>query len=141
MNNGQDYAGSDLAQVVAKTEKILTFNQIKRKNYRRIMTIYSNVLTGYYGDKITKQIGENLKEYKMPTGITYSFSGVQEEQAKNQGFLVTALLLALAGIMIIIVLQFNSVSKTLITTCLPVLLFQRGCSTVMSLPAWTLWYL
>src|SRR4030095_11496029 len=87
---------------------------IKRKNYNRIMTIYSNVLTGYYGDKITKQIGDNLKAYKMPTGITYSFSGVQEEQAKNQGFLVTALLLALAGIMTIIVLQFNSVSKTLI---------------------------
>src|SRR5262249_29204195 len=54
------------------------------------------------------------KDYKFAGDVTYSFSGEQEEQAKNQSFLFTALLLALFGIMTIIVLQFNSVSKTLI---------------------------
>ncbi len=99
---------------VSNTEKTNTYNQIKRKNYKRIMTIYSNVLTGFNGDEITKQIGTELKSYPLSKGITYSFSGVQEEQGKNQSFLMFALFLAMAGITIIIVLQFNSVSKTIV---------------------------
>ena len=112
INNGQ------MVQVpisaVSKTEKTTTYNQIKRKNQKRIMTIYSNVLTGFNGDAITKQIQTELKSYELPKGTTYSFSGVQEEQGKNQSFLLYALFLALAGITIIIVLQFNSVSKTMV---------------------------
>jgi multidrug efflux pump len=111
-NNGQ------IVQVpisaVSTTEKTTTYNQIKRKNQKRVMTIYSNVLTGYNGDEISKQIALQLANYKLPKGVTYSFSGVQEEQGKNQGFLMYALFLALAGIAIIIVLQFNSVSKTVV---------------------------
>lgn len=99
---------------VSETEKTTTYNQIKRKDRKRIMTIYSNVLTGYYGDEITKQIAADLKGYELPKSISYSFSGVQEEQGKNQSFLMYALFLALAGITIIIVLQFNSVSKSMI---------------------------
>jgi multidrug efflux pump subunit AcrB len=78
------------------------------------MTVYSNVLTGYNGDEITKQIAAELETYKFPKTVSYSFSGVQEEQGKNQSFLMYALFLALAGITIIIVLQFNSVSKTMV---------------------------
>jgi multidrug efflux pump len=111
-NNGQ------IVQVpisaISKTEKTTTYNQIKRKNQKRIMTIYSNVLTGFNGDAITKQIQADLKDYNISKGVTYSFSGVQEEQGKNQNFLMYALFLALAGITIIIVLQFNSVSKTVV---------------------------
>jgi multidrug efflux pump len=99
---------------VSETEKTYTYNQIKRKNQKRIMTVYSNVLTGYNADEITKQIAADLKGYELPKTITYSFSGVQEEQGKNQSFLLYALFLALAGITIIIVLQFNSVSKTMV---------------------------
>ena len=111
-NNGQ------MMQVpisaVSTTEKTTTYNQIKRKNQKRVMTIYSNVLTGFNGDAITKQIQTELKSYELPKGTTYSFSGVQEEQGKNQSFLMYALFLALAGITLIIVLQFNSVSKTMV---------------------------
>jgi multidrug efflux pump subunit AcrB len=111
-NNGQ------MMQVpisaVSETNKTTTYNQIKRKNQKRIMTVYSNVLTGYNGDEITKQIAAELKTYTFPKTVSYSFSGVQEEQGKNQSFLLYALFLALAGITIIIVLQFNSVSKTMV---------------------------
>ena len=111
-NNGQ------MMQVpissVSQTNKTNTYNQIKRKNQKRIMTVYSNVLSGYNGDEITKQIESELKSYKFPKTVSYSFSGVQEEQGKNQSFLLYALFLALAGITIIIVLQFNSVSKTMV---------------------------
>ena len=111
-NNGQ------IMQVpisaISQTEKTTTYNQIKRKNYKRIMTVYSNVITGFNGNEITQQIQTELKGYKLPKDITYSFSGVQEEQGKNQGFLFYALFLAMAGITLIIVLQFNSVSKTIV---------------------------
>ena len=111
-NNGQ------IVQIpvsaISKTEKTTTYNQIKRKNYKRIMTIYSNVLTGYNGDEITKQIATDLKGYQLSKDVSYSFSGVQEEQGKNQSFLMYALFLALAGITLIIVLQFNSVSKSMV---------------------------
>jgi multidrug efflux pump len=114
----RNQANGQIVQVpisaVSQTAKSDTYNQIKRKGYKRIMTIYSNVLTGYNGDEITKQIATELKGYELPKGITYSFSGVQEEQGKNQSFLMYALFLALAGITIIIVLQFNSVSKTMV---------------------------
>jgi multidrug efflux pump subunit AcrB len=112
MNNGQ------IIQVpisaVSQTEKTVTYNQIKRKNYKRILTIYSNVLTGFNGDEITKQIATELNGYKLQKDVNYSFSGIQEEQGKNQSFLFYALFLALAGITLIIVLQFNSVSKSVV---------------------------
>lgn len=111
-NNGQTVQIPISA--VSQTEKTYTYNQIKRKGYKRIMTVYSNVLTGYNADEITKQIATELKGYELPKGVTYSFSGVQEEQGKNQSFLMYALFLAMAGITIIIVLQFNSVSKTVV---------------------------
>jgi multidrug efflux pump subunit AcrB len=112
MNNGQ------IIQVpisaVSQTEKTVTYNQIKRKNYKRILTIYSNVLSGFNGDEITKQIATELNGYKLQKDVNYSFSGIQEEQGKNQSFLFYALFLALAGITLIIVLQFNSVSKSVV---------------------------
>ncbi|WP_395044561.1 efflux RND transporter permease subunit [Flavobacterium sp.] len=111
-NNGQ------MMQVpisaVSTTEKTTTYNQIKRKNHKRVMTIYSNVLTNFNGDEITKKIQTELNGYELPKSVNYSFSGVQEEQGKNQSFLMYALFLALAGITLIIVLQFNSVSKTMV---------------------------
>jgi multidrug efflux pump subunit AcrB len=111
-NNGQ------IVQIpisaISQNEKTTTYNQIKRKNHKRIMTIYSNVLTGFNGDEITKQIQTELKNYELPKDVSYSFSGVQEEQGKNQSFLMYALFLALAGITLIIVLQFNSISKTVV---------------------------
>ena len=114
MNNGQ------IVQIpisaISSTEKKYTFNQIKRKNSKRVITIYSNVLTGANGDGITKQIEAALQtsNYKMAGDITYSFSGEQEQQKKDSSFLFGALLLALASITLIIVLQFNSISKTLV---------------------------
>ncbi len=111
-NNGQ------IMQVpvsaVSHTDKTNTFNMIKRKNHKRVMTIYSNVLTGYNADAITKEIAQQMQSYKLPKNITYGFSGVQEEQGKNQAFLNIAFLLAIAGITLIIVLQFNSISKTMV---------------------------
>jgi multidrug efflux pump len=99
---------------LAKTEPNYTFNQINHKAGNRIMTIYSNVLSGYNGREITEKIKTELKSYKLPEKMSFGFSGEQEEQAKNMKFLLRALFLALFGITVIIVLQFNSTSKTVV---------------------------
>jgi multidrug efflux pump len=99
---------------LAKTEQTFTFNQINHKAGNRVMTIYSNLLDGYNANEIMEEIKNELKVYKLPAKMSFGFSGEQEEQAKNQNFLNRALLLALFGVTMIIVLQFNSTSKTFI---------------------------
>lgn len=99
---------------LARTEQTYTFNQINHKAGNRVMTIYSNLLDGYNANEIMKEIKNELKVYKLPAKMSFGFSGEQEEQAKNQNFLNKALLLALFGVTMIIVLQFNSTSKTFI---------------------------
>ena len=99
---------------LAKTEQSFTFNQINHKAGNRVMTIYSNLLDGYNANEIMAEIKNELKVYKLPAKMSFGFSGEQEEQAKNQNFLNRALPLALFGVTMIIVLQFNSTSKTFI---------------------------
>ena len=99
---------------LARSEQTYTFNQINHKGGNRIMTVYSNLLDGYNANEIMSEIKNELKVYKLPAKMNFGFSGEQEEQDKNQNFLNRALLLALFGVTLIIVLQFNSTSKTFI---------------------------
>ena len=94
---------------VADVEYKSTYNSIKRKNGQRIATLYSNVLTGYNPNEIVGQISDALASYPMPEGISYEFTGEQQQQAEDMAFLSTAFLVAIFLIFIIIVSQFNSV--------------------------------
>ena len=114
----RDQATGKLVQVpisaLTTTENSNTFNTIKRKNLKRVITVYSNVIGGYNGNLIVEKIKSELSDYKMKEDITFSFTGEQEEQAKNMSFLLNALLIALGGIILILVAQFNSISKPII---------------------------
>ena len=102
-----------ISSVVAK-RNIATFSSIKRKNLKRVITVYSNALQGYNATEIVGKIENLMSNYKMPAGVFYEFTGEQEEQAKNMAFLSKALAIALALILLVIVAQFNSVSKPII---------------------------
>lgn len=99
---------------LVETEVASSFSSIKRKDLKRVITVYSNVLQGYNGNQIVQQLQTSLKNYEMPEDISLQFTGEQEEQAENMNFLVKALLIALGGILLILVAQFNSVSKPVI---------------------------
>lgn len=99
---------------LVEISNIEAFNVIKRKDLKRVITLYSNVLGGYNPTEIVTELKQDLVGYDMPEGVTYKFTGEQEEQAENQAFLLKALLLALGGILLILVAQFNSVSKPII---------------------------
>jgi multidrug efflux pump subunit AcrB len=91
-----------------------TFSSIKRKDLKRVITIYSNVLGSYNGNEVVRQIESELQYFDLEESINYKFTGEQEKQDENLDFLIKALLLAVGGILLILVAQFNSISKPII---------------------------
>lgn len=91
-----------------------SFSSIKRKDLKRVITVYSNVLGGYNATEIVTDLKSELQNYETPEGISYAFTGEQEEQADNMSFLLMALFYAMGGILLILVAQFNSLSKPVI---------------------------
>ena len=95
-------------------ENITSFNAIKHRQLNRVVTLYSPVLAGYNANAVVDEIKSLLKNYDLPKGINFKFSGEIEEQEKNMSFLSNALLAALGLILLLLVFQFNSISKPLI---------------------------
>jgi multidrug efflux pump subunit AcrB len=91
-----------------------TFGGIKRKNQKRMVTISSNVLSGYNANEIVGKIKKSLDSYPLPDGVIATMTGEQEEQAETGAFLGGAMLVSFGLIFLILVTQFNSVSKPLI---------------------------
>ncbi len=94
---------------VASLEYSSTYSAIKRKDLKRVITIFSNVLDGYNPNEINDQLKTMFASYDFPPGVTYGFTGEQEEQAENMAFLSSAFLIAVFMIFIILVTQFNSI--------------------------------
>lgn len=99
---------------LVETKNIATFSAIKRKDLKRVITVYSNVLEGFNATEIVQKIQGSMKNYDLPAGMSYNFTGEQEEMAKNMAFLSQALVIAMFLILLIIVAQFNSISKPII---------------------------
>lgn len=94
---------------VADVDYSSTYSSILRKDQERIINVYSNVKKGYNANEIVEEIKDAMEDYEMPEGMTYVFSGQQEEQAKELAFLSNAFLIAMFVIFIILVAQFNSI--------------------------------
>ncbi|HEY2722721.1 MAG TPA: efflux RND transporter permease subunit, partial [Chitinophagaceae bacterium] len=93
-----------------------TLGVVKRKNLKRLITIYSN-LTSVNVDpnKVNLDISRAIAQFRdKPDDITIRQTGQQEDQAESLGFLGTALIIALAMIFGVLVLQFDSLSKPFI---------------------------
>ncbi len=86
-----------------------SYNAIKRKDQKRVITIYSNILEGFNANKIVNNIKDIMTRYDLPQGVSIDFTGEQEQQAEDSEFLMGAFMLALFTIFIILVAQFNSV--------------------------------
>lgn len=99
---------------VISTQITSSFSAIKRKNLKRTITLYSNVLGGYNGTQIVNELKAELNNFDLPSDISLEFTGEQEEQEDNMGFLLMALIYAVGGICLILVAQFSSVSKPII---------------------------
>ncbi len=91
-----------------------TYGTVNRKDRKRVVTLYSNVMPGYNSNQINAQLKTALAGFTMPPGYSYSFTGEQEDQQESMDFLMRAMLIALSLILIILVTQFNSVIRPLI---------------------------
>ncbi len=99
---------------VAKVSYGNTFGGIKRKNQKRLVTISSNVLSGYNANEIVDKIKKAVKRYPLPRSVIVNLTGEQEKQAETGAFLGKAMLISFGLIFLILVTQFNSISKPLI---------------------------
>jgi len=99
---------------VAHAEKSSTFSAVKRKDLKRVITIFSNVLENYNATEVNDQIRKTLENYNLPKNVSISFTGEQEKQAEEMAFLSKALLIAVFLIFLILVGQFNSTSTPII---------------------------
>jgi multidrug efflux pump len=91
-----------------------TYGGIKRKDQERIITLSSNVLTGNNDNEVVAAVQEQLKKFKAPAGINIRMGGQQEEQMETMSFLGSAFGIAMGLIVLLLILQFNSLSRTLI---------------------------
>jgi len=94
-----------------------TLGSVKRKNQKRVITLTSNVLTtqGFTPTAVNQELAKHIQEFKhKPDGVTIRQTGEGEQQAETGAFLGKALLIALMIIIFLLVLQFNSVSKSVI---------------------------
>src|SRR5690606_21469134 len=91
-----------------------TYGGIKRQDLKRIITLSSNVLTDYNPNEVVANIQSELLQFSPPQGISIRMGGQQEEQAETGAFLSTAMMVAMGLIFLLLILQFNSFSRTLI---------------------------
>ncbi|MFN5325175.1 MAG: efflux RND transporter permease subunit [Bacteroidota bacterium] len=91
-----------------------TYASIKRKNQKRCITIYSNILGGYAPNEVVASVQRSVADFELPEGVTIDMTGEQEQQAETTSFLGSAMLISLGIIFLILVTQFNSLSKPII---------------------------
>jgi multidrug efflux pump subunit AcrB len=99
---------------VAKVTYGNTYGGIKRKNQKRLVTLSSNVLSGYNANEIVAKIQKSVKRYPLPPDVMVTMTGEQEKQAETGAFLGKAMLISFGLIFLILVTQFNSISKPVI---------------------------
>jgi multidrug efflux pump subunit AcrB len=94
-----------------------TYGSIKRKNQKRVITIFSNVLVsqGFTPAAVNIEIKKQIDAFKgKPDDVVIAQTGEGEQLAETASFLQSALFTAIGLILLILILQFNSYSKTII---------------------------
>ncbi len=91
-----------------------TYGGIKRKDQKRIISLSSNLLTGFEPNEVVAAVQSEINNFPTPAGVNIIMGGQQEEQAETMGFLGNAMLISISLIFMILVLQFNSLSRTVI---------------------------
>jgi multidrug efflux pump subunit AcrB len=102
---------------LVKVDYTSTQGSVKRKDYKRVISLRSNVLDtkGYTAPAVNAQLTGYLADFRnKPDNVTISQTGEGAQQAETVAFLGRALLIALGVILLTLVLQFNSVSKPII---------------------------
>ncbi len=98
---------------VASQKNTSAFSAIKRKDTKRVVTVYSALQPGFTdAGAIVAEIQDEMEEFDdLPAGVKIDFTGQIEEQNKQMTFLMGAFFSGLGLIMLILVFQFGGVSR------------------------------
>ncbi|MBN1938587.1 MAG: efflux RND transporter permease subunit, partial [Candidatus Aminicenantes bacterium] len=96
---------------VARVSNLSSVGGITRIDNKRVITLSSNVLTGYNANQIIQTIRQALPRFELKPRYTVSFTGEQDMQKEVGGFFGKALVIAVFLIFVILVGQFNSLAK------------------------------
>jgi multidrug efflux pump subunit AcrB len=98
----------------AHVEYLNSYAGIKRIDQKRVIILESNVLNGFSPPSVVADIQTALEDFQLPTGVSVDMTGQQQEQQETMEFLMLSFGIAFFMIFMILVTQFNSVSKPLI---------------------------
>ncbi|HNW71118.1 MAG TPA: efflux RND transporter permease subunit [Bacteroidales bacterium] len=91
-----------------------SYGGIKRKNFKRVITISSEVLPGYNANEIVNRISNEAERFAKDDNVEIKMTGETEYMQETIDFLTKCMIIALGLIFFILITQFNSVSKSLI---------------------------
>lgn len=118
----RDFNTGQIKQVpinaIAKFDYTSTSGGVKRKNLRRTIQLQSNIADPTQAAPINAALKLKIDDFKnkvkIPEDVTIRQTGQSEQEAETNAFLGTALIIAIGLIFLILVLQFNSLSKPFI---------------------------
>jgi len=98
----------------AHVEYTNAYAGIKRIDQKRVIILDSEVLNGFSPNNVVADIQTALQDFQLPLGVTVDMTGEQQEQQETVQFLLLAFGIAFFMIFMILVTQFNSLSKPVI---------------------------
>ena len=101
---------------VANIEEGTGFGSITRIDESRVVTVSGDAAPGHNGPEVLNRVQDELSEYReqLPPGYTMEYTGGNEEQQESFGFLGTALAIGASLILLIMIIEFNSISAPFI---------------------------
>jgi multidrug efflux pump subunit AcrB len=92
------------------------FSAIKHRDTKRVVVLYSALSPGFTdAAAIVSKIQKEMNEFSnLPSEVSIDYTGQIEEQNKQMNFLMGAFFTGLGLIFLILIFQFNSISKPVI---------------------------
>lgn len=87
---------------------------INRKDRRRVITLSGDVTGDRGADRVLADVQRRVSELPLPTGYSLTYGGENQDIEESGAFLARSFGIALGLILIVLVLQFNSVLLPLI---------------------------
>jgi multidrug efflux pump len=112
----RDMASGQIKEIpvstVASQKNTSSFSAIKHKQTNRVVVLYSALSPGFTdAGAVVAQIQAEMANFDKPKTVKFDYTGQLEEQAKQMTFLMGALVTGLFLIFLILIFQFNSVSR------------------------------
>jgi multidrug efflux pump len=115
MNSGGMLRSIPMA-ALADVKYTNTYGGIRRKDLERMVTISSNITAAYQPKQtqVVNAVKAAIAEFPQTEGVRVGFAGEDAEMMDAVNFLGRSLVISIFLILIILMIQFNSIGKTII---------------------------